>query len=85
MNGNKREFYCLERNLKFHEYSLIRGSCHTPSDGSQKYPESMNKKLSATNTRMLIGMQDLTPNNLFGCTATSSRKKKQEERTKTLR
>ena len=68
MNGNKREFYCLEENLKIlHEYSLIRGSCHTPSDGSQKYPDLCTKKVSVRNEdSVLIGMQDLTANKLFG-------------------
>ena len=59
MNGNKRGILLLgrRRNLKIHEYSLIQGSCHTPSDGSPKYPDLWKTRL--------IGMQDLTPNKLF--------------------
>ena len=79
--GIKGNFIAWKKIWKIHEYSLIRGSCHTPSDGSQKYPDLWKKLSCCTKTpnedwhkqkNLLIGMQDLTPNKLFGCTATSS-------------
>ena len=64
MTGNKREFYCLEENLK-NSWIFINscGSCPTPSDGSQKYPDLQNEQRRKNS--LLIGMQDLTPNKLF--------------------
>ena len=81
MNGNKREFYCLEENLKNSWIFINSRKLPHTEWRIAKISRSMKKLSCCTKTpnedwhkqkNLLIGMQDLTPNKLFGCTATSS-------------